>query len=174
AQTVNGPFGFGSGGGSITGFGGGSVGGVVGGFGSSGTVAPTLFIGAIYEVRPRGRTLPVSVACRIPVGVGGGVVGRCLEITELLFRAVLREAVALLQLAHQLLAVAFDLIDVAVRQLAPLVLDLAFDLVPLAFQGIAVHVVLLEWSCNDLMGATPRPRICRRAVHESARPHSDA
>jgi len=48
------------------------------------------------------------------------------RVVDLLLHLVLGDAVALLELALQLFAVAGNLLDVIVRQLAPLLFDLAF------------------------------------------------
>jgi hypothetical protein len=64
-------------------------------------------------------------------------------IVDLALSGVLGEAVALLQLAGELLATAFHEIKVVVGQLALLLLHLAFDLLPVAFDAIPVHADLL-------------------------------
>src|SRR5688572_27854741 len=57
--------------------------------------------------------------------------------------AVLGVAVALLELAGELVGVALDLVEVIVGQLAPLHLRFTFDLLPLALEDVRIHVALL-------------------------------
>src|ERR1700752_1018604 len=54
---------------------------------------------------------------------------------------ILREAVLLLQLAHELILPAADHVDVVIGQLAPLLLHLALQLLPIAFDAVPVHVL---------------------------------
>ena len=65
---------------------------------------------------------------------------------ELRARLVLGDAVALLQLAGELLAIAFDQIEVVVGQVSPLLLHLAFELLPVALDAIPVHLRLLSYA----------------------------
>src|SRR5436309_438786 len=53
-------------------------------------------------------------------------------------------AIALLELAHQDLAVALDLIDFILGELAPLLPHLPLELSPLAFQRVTVHVTSIR------------------------------
>src|SRR5258706_16361932 len=50
-------------------------------------------------------------------------------------------AVALLDLAHELVALARDLVEFVVGELAPLFLDRALHLLPVAFDAVPVHVL---------------------------------
>src|SRR5437763_7857496 len=61
------------------------------------------------------------------------------ELVQLLLGPFLLVAVALLELAGQLVALAVDGRQVAVGQLAPLLLDLARELLPVARDLIPVH-----------------------------------
>src|SRR5579862_2131081 len=84
--------------------------------------------------RPRGLTSrqPANYSASVPVGL----------LTELLSLAlclVSGEAIALLKLPGELLAVSFQLREVVVSELAPLLFDLAFDFVPSACNAIVVH-----------------------------------
>src|SRR5215468_9134944 len=62
-----------------------------------------------------------------------------LEGAHLAFGLVAREAVLLLDLAHELVALAVDDVELVVRQLAPLFFDLALELLPVAFDAIPIH-----------------------------------
>ena len=80
-----------------------------------------------------------------------GVVRLGFPLGELLLGFVLGHAVALLDLAGELVAAAGDDIEVVVGQLAPLLLGLAGDLLPVAFDLVPVHVNLLVvcgWMSN--------------------------
>src|SRR5688572_25117490 len=52
---------------------------------------------------------------------------------------VLGVAVALLDLAFELVAAAFDHVEVVVSELSPLLFDLALDLLPIAFHTMPIH-----------------------------------
>jgi hypothetical protein len=58
------------------------------------------------------------------------------------------QAVSLLELPSELLAVAFELLQVIIRELAPLLFDLALDLLPHASGPITIHNELLLSSCE--------------------------
>src|SRR6185436_13868079 len=78
-------------------------------------------------------TLAVEVLLlRFPVG-------------DLALGLVLADAVGVLDLADQLVALARDAVEVVVGELAPLLLRLALQLLPVAFDAIPVHAALL---CN--------------------------
>ena len=62
-----------------------------------------------------------------------------LKLLQLVLGFVLGNAVPLLNRAQQLIALAFDLVEIVVGQLAPLFLDLAAELLPLAFGNIPIH-----------------------------------
>src|SRR4029453_9226026 len=66
-------------------------------------------------------------------------------VVDVLLHLVLGIAVAGLDLALELLAVAVDLGDVVVGELAPLFLHLAGDLLPIAFDAIPIHRQFLSW-----------------------------
>jgi hypothetical protein len=74
-----------------------------------------------------GDVRPMSFACR-------------LKFSKLPFSFLPRNAVSLLHGAQQLVAFAFDSIQVVVSQLAPLLLHLAAKLLLLAFYRIPVHL----------------------------------
>src|SRR5665213_2946279 len=63
---------------------------------------------------------------------------------DLLFGLVLADAVGLLHLADQLVALAADDVELVVGELAPLFLGLALQLLPVAFDTVPVQVSLLE------------------------------
>src|SRR6202043_4170815 len=57
---------------------------------------------------------------------------------------ILGKAVALLQLAFELLAAAFDHIEIVIGELAPLLLGLALELLPITFNLVPIHRHLLQ------------------------------
>src|SRR5262245_823610 len=61
------------------------------------------------------------------------------EIVHLTLGLFASHAVALLDLANELITLAFDDVEVVVRQLAPLLLHLAAILLPIALHLVAVH-----------------------------------
>src|SRR5262249_36484119 len=67
---------------------------------------------------------------------------RLQPVVDLALRLVLGVAVALLQAAGELRALAFDHVQVVVGELAPLLPDLTFKLLPVAFDAIPVHCSL--------------------------------
>ena len=64
---------------------------------------------------------------------------RAVPVVDVLADLVLGDAVALLDLAFELVALAGDDVEVVVGQLAPLLLDLALDLLPVSFNAIPIH-----------------------------------
>src|SRR5262245_49121190 len=64
-------------------------------------------------------------------------------VVDLAAGLVLADAVVLLHVPDQLVALARDAIDVIVGQLAPLLLGLALELAPIAFNAVPVHQKLL-------------------------------
>src|ERR1700704_1846871 len=64
-------------------------------------------------------------------------------VIDILVDLVLGEAVALLQLAFELLAAALDNVEVVVGEFAPLFLGLALELLPVAFNPVPIHRHLL-------------------------------
>src|SRR4051812_48075009 len=66
-----------------------------------------------------------------------------LPVLHLLLGLVLADAVGVLDLADQLVALAGDPVELVVADLAPLLLDLALHLLPVAFDAIPVHAALL-------------------------------
>src|SRR3954471_19192075 len=66
---------------------------------------------------------------------------------NLFLRVVLHAAVALLDLAHELVAMAGELVELVVRNLAPALLERALHLLPVTRDAIPVHCVSLPcWS----------------------------
>src|SRR5262245_2271222 len=61
-------------------------------------------------------------------------------VVDVLLDPVLGIAVARLNLAFELLAVAVDLGDIVIGKLAPLLLHLTAELLPAAFDAIPIHV----------------------------------
>src|SRR6185295_4132837 len=82
--------------------------------------------------------LCVKLGSRIPVAITP------FEIAELFFRLILGDAVLLLDLAGEQIALAGDHIQLVVGQLAPLLFRLALDLLPVAFDAIPIHLRLLR------------------------------
>jgi hypothetical protein len=73
-----------------------------------------------------------------------GPVVRGLEpAVDLALGLVLRNAIALLETAGELLALALDHVEVVIGELAPLLLNLAFELLPVSFNAIPIHHSLL-------------------------------
>src|SRR5215207_6801578 len=60
-------------------------------------------------------------------------------VVHVLADLVLGKAVALLQLAFELLAAALDDVEIVIGELAPLLLGRAFELLPIAFNPVPVH-----------------------------------
>src|SRR5579864_7674530 len=75
------------------------------------------------------------------VDVARGVIGTVaiFERRDLPFGFVLRDAIGLLQLSGQLIALARDLIDLVVRELSPLFLHLPGHLLPVPLNAIPIH-----------------------------------
>src|SRR5258708_9662690 len=71
---------------------------------------------------------------------------------ELLLGLVLADAVGVLDLADQLVALAGDLVELIVGQLAPLLFHFALRLLPVACDAIPVHAIPLT-----LVGASVIP-----------------
>src|SRR5262249_27995034 len=67
------------------------------------------------------------------------LVHRFQPIFNVLARPILGDAVALLNLAFQLVASAVDLGEIVVGELAPLLFDLALCLFPVSFYAVPVH-----------------------------------
>jgi hypothetical protein len=100
----------------------------------------------IDEFDPMLRSLLRRVGILSRTARGGfvqNINGLRLPIRHLTFGFVSGNAVAFLDLADQLIALAGYHIQLVIAQFAPLLLDLAFDLVPIAFDYIPVHQSLL-------------------------------
>jgi hypothetical protein len=64
----------------------------------------------------------------------------CLQpVVDILARPISRNAIAFLDLAFELLALAVDLGQIVVGELTLLFLDLSLGLLPISFQAIPVH-----------------------------------
>jgi hypothetical protein len=107
----------------------------------------------IDEFDPMLRSLLRRVGILSRTARGGfvqNINGLRLPIRHLTFGFVSGNAVAFLDLADQLIALAGYHIQLVIAQFAPLLLDLAFDLVPITFDYIPVHQSLLcELKKND-------------------------
>src|SRR5690349_18011892 len=60
-------------------------------------------------------------------------------VVDVLSHLVLRDAVALLDLAFELLTFSVHLGEIVVRELTPFLLDLAFGLLPVSFDAVPIH-----------------------------------
>jgi len=80
----------------------------------------------------------------LQVGLCGrlGLLGtiRTLELGDLLIRFFLGDAVKLLNLANELVTVAFDNRPIVVGELTPFYFDLALGLLPIAGDLVPIHV----------------------------------
>src|ERR1043165_1581444 len=65
-------------------------------------------------------------------------------VVHVLADLVLGEAVALLQLAFELVAAALDDVEIVIGELAPLLLRRALELLPVTFNPVPVHRHLLN------------------------------
>src|SRR5688572_3401775 len=86
-----------------------------------------------------------------------------LPVLDLAIRLVLRAAVALLDLADELVALAVDDRNVIIGELAPALLDLTLELLPVAFNAIPIHAVLL-W-VRDYSNAPKTAEVPPRKSH---------
>src|SRR3954467_2324230 len=64
---------------------------------------------------------------------------RAVPVVDILAHLIPGDAVALLDLAFELVALAADDIEIVIGQLAPLLFNLAFDLFPISFHAIPIH-----------------------------------
>src|SRR5690606_16173156 len=60
-------------------------------------------------------------------------------IVDVAANAVLFDAIPLLDLALELIALAGDLVEIVVGEFAPLLLDLALELFPVSFDAVPIH-----------------------------------
>jgi hypothetical protein len=67
-----------------------------------------------------------------------------LPVGQLLFGSVAGQALAFLQLAQELLALAGDDVQIVVGELAPLLTDLAGELLPVALDAVFIHGLVLS------------------------------
>src|SRR6185295_15473979 len=84
---------------------------------------------------PRAVTPPLASLRSVLVGLAR------LPLLQLLLGLVLADAVRVLDLANQLVAITGDAVQVVVGELAPLLLHFALHLLPVAFDAIPVHSV---------------------------------
>src|SRR3979490_1093654 len=73
-------------------------------------------------------------------------------VIHILVDLILGEAVALLQLAFELLAATLDHIEIVVGEFAPLFLGLPFELLPVTFDPVPIHCPsppALRWALNE-------------------------
>src|SRR5262249_16003196 len=71
-------------------------------------------------------------------GASQRLVGHPQPVIDLALSLILRVAIALLQTPGQLVALAFDHVEVVVGKLTPLLLHLAFEFVPIACNAIQI------------------------------------
>src|SRR5690349_8698195 len=95
--------------------------------------------------RPGGKwgVAPLPAVCDGSVHVG---LAR-LPLLQLLLGFILADAVRVLDLADQLVAITGDAVQVVVGELAPLLLHFSLHLLPVAFDAIPVHSVFLPLLC---------------------------
>src|SRR5258707_9593001 len=77
---------------------------------------------------------------------------RAVPVVDILAHLILGDAVPLLNLAFELVALAANDIEIVIGQLAPLRFDLAFDLLPISFHAIPIHyqdLLLLGLALNN-------------------------
>src|SRR6185436_18088115 len=84
---------------------------------------------------PRAVTPPLASLRSVLVGLAR------LPLLQLLLGLVLADAVRVLDLANQLVAITGDPVQVVVGELAPLLLHFALHLLPVAFDAVPVHCV---------------------------------
>lgn len=61
-------------------------------------------------------------------------------VVQIAARSIFLDAIALLDLALELVAIACDLIKIIVSEFAPLLFDLALYLFPVSFNAIPIHL----------------------------------
>jgi hypothetical protein len=69
---------------------------------------------------------------------------------------ILLVAVALLQTAGELRALALDLVEIVIGQVRPFLLHLALELLPVAFDAIPIHLILLLCVFHSVMAIQHR------------------
>jgi hypothetical protein len=89
---------------------------------------------------------------------------RRIPIVDVPAHLILGKAIALLDLAFQLLAAAVDCVQVVAGELAPLFLDLALDLLPICFGANASAKRL---RCSSV---TSKPAVMRASPSSSTQP----
>ena len=94
-------------------------------------------MGAI-SVRGRAHGLSPHLIARIARNLGGFVL-RLQPIVDVLAHHVFGQAIALLDLAFELVALAVDCGQIVVGELTPLFFDLPLGLFPISFDAILVH-----------------------------------
>src|SRR5580704_6156322 len=86
-----------------------------------------------------------NTARRVPITARGRAYGpspyltRLQPVVDVLAHHVFGQAIALLDPAFELVALAVDLREIVVGELTPLLLDLAFGLLPVSFNAVPVH-----------------------------------
>src|SRR3982074_2816704 len=103
-----------------------------------------------------------------------GLFERLEPVIHVLVNLVLGEAVALLQLAFELLAAALDHVEIVVGEFTPLFLGLSLELLPIAFDPVPIHrhlLLSLRWpfqrpGSSNVPGLPDQPALAslRRAV----------
>src|SRR5262249_62028189 len=96
--------------------------------------------------RPRLAPGPVSLSTALVVVSSPALGGE--PVVHVLAGLVLGHAIALLNLALELIAAAVDDVEVIVSELAPLFLYLAFDLLPISFHAIPIHYLFSSVCCH--------------------------
>jgi hypothetical protein len=71
---------------------------------------------------------------------------RRFKFAHLALGFIARDSISFLHSAQQLIALAFNAIQIVVREFSPLLLNLAAELLPLAFDSVPVHRFVLTSS----------------------------
>src|SRR6516162_669493 len=69
-------------------------------------------------------------------------------IVHVLANLILRQAIALLELAFELISTPVDDVEVIVSELPPLLFHLAFDLFPVSFHATPIHYLISLIGCS--------------------------
>src|SRR5580700_2564134 len=93
---------------------------------------------------------PVPASHRSRARDLGGFVLRLQPIVNVLAHHVFGQAIALLDLAFELVALAVDCGQIIVGELTPLLLDLALGLLPVSFDAVPVHRNLHMYGCGSI------------------------
>src|SRR6185436_12709964 len=111
---------------------------------------------------PRAVTPPLASLRSVLVGLAR------LPLLQLLLGLVLADAVRVLDLANQLVAITGDPVQVVVGELAPLLLHFALHLLPVAFDAVPVHCVSFRGGAAGNAFVIPAHAVQRSSANTSA------